>query len=207
MPSNQTGCRVPTLGFLTGGTGQSDLGIPPQEYETFAYDSALLYAGIENFNVMPYTSVLPKELYGNIYPVSQVEDQFHHGAVLEVIMAGTGANNVETAALVTGLGLVWAQTATGDFVGGFAAEYVQKFQSQIDDSIAQSNSEMWLRKSLEHELRIRNLLPHKGPAGEENPFAFYHNYLNLSQRFGYCLTALGFLNFDYLPAVVMNTKA
>lgn len=84
------GVRYPTLAFQTGGAGQADEGIPPQPFETFCYDSALMQAKIENFNVIPYTSVLPKELFGNIVPVDKVVNQFKHGAVLEVIMAGNG---------------------------------------------------------------------------------------------------------------------
>lgn len=60
------GTRYPTLGFISGGAGESNDGIPPQPYETFAYDSAPLEAKIENFNVVPYTSVLPPDLYGNL---------------------------------------------------------------------------------------------------------------------------------------------
>ena len=56
------GVRYPTFAFITGGVGQADEGIPPQPFETFCYDSALMQAKIENFNVVPYTSVLPKEL-------------------------------------------------------------------------------------------------------------------------------------------------
>ena len=82
------GVRYPTLAFQTGGAGQADEGIPPQPFETFCYDSALMQAKIENFNVIPYTSVLPKELFGNIVPVDKVVNQFKHGAVLEVIMEG-----------------------------------------------------------------------------------------------------------------------
>ena len=85
------GTRYPTLAFHTGGAGQAQDGIPPQPFETFCYDSALLEAKIENFNVIPYTSVLPKELFGKIYPVDKVAKFFKHGAVLEVIMAGNGA--------------------------------------------------------------------------------------------------------------------
>ena len=72
------GTRYPTLAFISGGAGQATDGIPPQPFETFCYDSALLEAKIENFNVVPYTSVLPKELYGNIVPVDKVVKDFHH---------------------------------------------------------------------------------------------------------------------------------
>ena len=64
------GVRYPTFAFITGGVGQADEGIPPQPFETFCYDSALMQAKIENFNVVPYTSVLPKELFGKIVPTA-----------------------------------------------------------------------------------------------------------------------------------------
>ena len=72
------GVRYPTLAFITGGAGQANDGIPPQPFETFCYDSALLEAKIENFNVVPYTSVLPKELYGNIVEVDKGLYELNH---------------------------------------------------------------------------------------------------------------------------------
>ena len=109
----QLGTRYPTLAFHTGGAGQADDGIPPQPFETFCYDSALLQAKIQDFNVVPYTSVLPGELYGNIVPVDQVEKSFKHGAVLEVIMAGNGARSSEHKAIATGVGIVWGKDKKG----------------------------------------------------------------------------------------------
>ena len=51
------GTRYPTLAFISGGVGEAEDGIPPQPFETFCYDSALMQAKIENFNIIPYTSV------------------------------------------------------------------------------------------------------------------------------------------------------
>ena len=65
------GVRYPTFAFITGGAGQADDGIPPQPFETFCYDSALQQARIENFNIVPYTSVLPKELYNKMRSLSR----------------------------------------------------------------------------------------------------------------------------------------
>ncbi len=36
------GTRYPTLAFITGGVGEASDGIPPQPFETFCYDAALL---------------------------------------------------------------------------------------------------------------------------------------------------------------------
>ncbi len=185
-----TGTRYPTLAFITGGVGQAEDGIPPQPFETFCYDSALMQAKIENFNVVPYTSVLPKELFGNIYPVDKVTKYFHHGAVLEVIMAGNGASIKDHRAIASGIGLCWGKDKnTGELIGGWAAEYIQYFDSWIDDDIAKASAEMWLNKSLNHELEIRDVAKH-------SEFQIWHNYINLTKPFGYCLTALGMLNFE-----------
>ena len=94
------GTRYPTLAFISGGVGEAEDGIPPQPFETFCYDSALMQAKIENFNIIPYTSVLPKELYNNIVPVDSVASSFKHGAVLEVCLLYTSfLNRGSTAAL------------------------------------------------------------------------------------------------------------
>ena len=48
---------------------------------------------------------------------------------------------------------------------------------------------MWLNKSLNHELELRGVEKH-------SEFQLFHNYINITQQFAYCLTALGFLNFE-----------
>lgn len=138
---------------------------------------------------MPYTSVLPKEVYGNIVPVDKVVGQFKHGAVLEVIMAGHGASRDEHKAIATGVGICWGKDSKGELIGGWAAEYVEFFDTHIDDDIARGHAEMWLNKSLKHELELRGVEKH-------SEFQLFHNYLNITEQFGYCLTCLGFLNFE-----------
>ncbi len=191
------GPRIPTLGFVTGGAGESDEGIPPQPYETFAYDNALRQAKIEDFNIMLYTSVLPPELYGKIVEVDDVTDQFYHGAVLETIMAGCGTDLTEYKSIATGIGIIWVQDNEEKLVGGYAAEYIQLFDAPIDDAIAEVSARMWLDKSLDHELKIRNVQHH----GKKE---YWHNHLNLTKHYGYCLTAIGFLNFRHAPPVILN---
>ena len=73
----EVGCRIPRNYFWVIGWGESDVGI-----ETGSYDAALTMAGIENFNVMLYTSVLPPEAV----ELPHLPD-IHHGSVLEGIIA------------------------------------------------------------------------------------------------------------------------
>ncbi|MEG0036940.1 MAG: pyruvoyl-dependent arginine decarboxylase [Victivallaceae bacterium] len=191
------GTRFPTLAFFTGGVGEAEDGIPPQPFETFCYDSALLQAKIENFNIVPYTSVLPKELFDNIVPIDKCLSSFKHGAVLETIIAQTGANRSEHKAIATGIGICWGKDKNENLIGGWAAEYIEYFSTQITDDIAQAHAHMWLKKSLQHELDIRGVKQH-------SEFQFFHNYLNIKQTFGFCLTALGFLNFEYAEPVIIK---
>ena len=189
------GVRYPTMAFITGGAGQADDGIPPQPFETFCYDSALMQAKIENFNVVPYTSVLPKEIHGNIVPLTDdLVKQFKHGAVLEVIMAGHGAKRDEHKAIATGVGVCWGKDKSGNLIGGWAAEYVEFFDTHIDDEIAEGHARMWLNKSLNHELELRGVEKH-------SDFQMWHNFVNIEKEFGYSLTALGFLNFEHAEPV------
>lgn len=53
---------------------------------------------------------------------------------------------------------------------------------------------IWLKKSLNYELSIRRIK-------KFSEFQIFHNFLNIEKLFGYCLTALGFLNFEYADVV------
>lgn len=181
------GPRIPTAYFATTGTGQSDQGIPPDPYETFSYDLALLQAGIENFNVMYYTSVLPPESYE--VPLSEVKPLIHHGSVLEAIMAKAGGLKGDTVA--AGIGRVWAQDQSGKFIGGFAAEYEYVYSGQsVSPEQAYADAKKQLTASLNHELSIRGLK-------QQGDMVFNITSLQITQNYGIALAALGFVNFEY----------
>ena len=77
------GNRVPYEYFLTKGKGESNAGSEGLPYETGSYDAALNDAGIQNSNVIEYTSVIPvgaKEI-----PKEEGLKRLNWGEVLEVI--------------------------------------------------------------------------------------------------------------------------
>lgn len=181
------GPRIPTTYFVTTGTGESDQGIPPDPYETFSYDLALLDAGIENFNVVFYTSVLPPE--SNEIPIEAAADRFHHGAVLESIMARAGGEKGDTVA--AGVGRVWAIDAEGNAIGGFAAEYERVYaQQEVDADTARKDAIKQLTASLNHELSIRGL-------EQQGDMKFDVTSLYIQKNYGMALAALGFVDFIY----------
>jgi pyruvoyl-dependent arginine decarboxylase len=187
------GPRIPTTYFVTSGVGESDDGIQPDPYETFSYDLALLEAEIENFNVVYYTSVLPPE--SKEVELEDVKNTFHHGAVLETIMAKTGGYKGET--VVAGIGRVWAIDNTGKEIGGFAAEYECIYKNNVTVTIqdAKTNAQKELTKSLNHELNIRKLRQN------EDNMEFEIVSLQITKNYGMALAALGFIGFIYPPIV------
>jgi arginine decarboxylase len=192
------GVRVPTAYVATTGTGQSDDGIPPDPYETFSYDLALEEAGIENFNVVPYTSVLPKESYE--VDREAAEETYHHGAVLESIMAKAGGVQGDT--VVAGVGRVWATDPdTGEEIGGFAAEYEFIYSGEnVAEADAVKAAEEQLTRSLDHELSIRGL----EQTGEKT---FDVAHLHIEKKYGMAIAQLGFIDFIYLDATELEPMA
>ena len=119
MDSTLLGNRIPHEYFLTTGHGESNVGSDGLPYETGSYDAALNDAGIQNANVIEYTSVLPKEAV----EISRAEGlkRIVWGEVLEVIKAqrnGSRNANISAAVMITAI-----HDPAGDYLGGFACEY------------------------------------------------------------------------------------
>jgi arginine decarboxylase len=110
---SEIGCRIPKEYFWVIGWGESDVGI-----ETGSYDAALHVAGIENYNVMLYTSVLPPEAV----ELRHLPDT-HHGSVLEGIIAVQHTDKPGTRITAGVLLAKVFRNADDSCLGGFACEY------------------------------------------------------------------------------------
>ena len=110
---SEIGCRIPKEYFWVIGWGESDVGI-----EVGSYDAALHMAGIENYNIMLYTSVLPPEAV----ELRHLPD-IHHGSVLEGIIAVQHTDKPR-ARITAGVLLAKVfRNADNSYLGGFACEY------------------------------------------------------------------------------------
>ena len=113
------GNRVPYEYFITQGKGESDAGSKGLPYETGSYDSALFNAGIQNANVIEYTSVMPTESK----EISKEEGlkRLQWGEVIECIKAqanGKRGSKISAAVITTSV-----TDPKGKYLGGFACEY------------------------------------------------------------------------------------
>ena len=130
------GNRVPYEYFITSGSGQSNIGSKGLPYETGSYDEALTKAGVENANIIEYTSVIPT----GAKQISKEEGlkRIQWGEVLECIKAqanGDKGKFISCAVMTT-----YVYDPNGKFLGGFACEYSgsgtkEQAEKSLEDSI------------------------------------------------------------------------
>jgi len=175
LPSrySEIGCRIPKKYFWVIGWGESDIGI-----ETGSYDDALHMAGIENYNVMLYTSVLPPEAV----ELSHLPD-IHHGSVLEGIIAIQHTDKPGTR-ITAGLLLAKVfRNSDGGYLGGFACEYAgngspEEAEANLQQAMQQLFARRYKTKSYKLEFGksvVRTFTPEK--------------------RFGTILVGIGFSSY------------
>jgi len=113
------GNRIPFEYFATSGKGESEAGSEGLKYETGSYDAALTDAGIENCNVIEYTSVIPTG--AKLIPKEEGLKRIRWGEVMECIKAqsnGDKGNFISAAVMTTDV-----YDHKKKYLGGFALEY------------------------------------------------------------------------------------
>ena len=171
--SLEIGCRIPKDYFWVIGWGESDVGI-----ETGSYDAALTMAGIENFNVMLYTSVLPP----GATELLHLPD-IHHGSVLEGIIAVQHTDRQGTP-ITAGLLLAKVyRKSDQSYLGGFACEY------SANGTVEEAHAN--LREAM-HELFARRYSPtlYRLKFGKSVVRTF-----TPEKRFGTILVGIGFSSY------------
>ena len=141
------------------GWGESDVGI-----EVGSYDAALHMAGIENYNVMLYTSVMPPETV----ELSHLPE-IHHGSVLEGIIAVQHTDKPGTR-ITAGLLLANVnRNSDGSCLGGFACEYagngsVEEAEANLQEAMQQLFARRYQTKLYKLEfgkLVVRTFVPER----------------------------------------------
>jgi arginine decarboxylase len=191
------GNRIPHEYFITKGKGESNAGSAGLPFETGSYDAALNDAGIENCNVIEYTSVIPT--HAKLISKEEGIKRLNWGEVLEVIKAqsnGRRGTKISAAVMTTNI-----TDPNGKNLGGFACEYSGSgTKIEAEDSLAFSIAGMIKRrgygniigktKLYKDNKTDKNYIIHPGKL-------FEYNFLDVKQEHGSVFVALCFISYIY----------
>jgi pyruvoyl-dependent arginine decarboxylase (PvlArgDC) len=170
-----TGNRIPTKYFVTKGKGESNIATHPG-----SYDAAVRDGRMENWNGIPYTSLITPDAKEVSIP-----KEYPHGSELMMIMARSDCKKGEKANAA--LGRAWVHNENGKNVGGLVAEF-----SKIGKDINEKIAEEFLNKSLEEMFDRREY-----PSGYElkNKEMLGYESIEPTEKFGTALVAIGFVEY------------
>ena len=191
------GNRVPYEYFITSGAGQSNVGSEGLPYETGSYDQALTKAGIENANIIQYTSVIPTKAK----QITKEEGfkRIQWGEVLECIKAqanGAKGKYISSAVMTTDV-----YDPHGKFLGGFACEYSgegtkkqaeKSLEGSIDGIIERRNFGKTKGGGKMYEMNVTD----KGYKYHPGKLFVYEG-LDVKEDHGTVLTAICFVSYKY----------
>ena len=200
------GNRVPYEYFITTGKGQSAAGSEGLPYETGSYDAALNDAGIQNTNVIEYTSVMPTEAK----EISKEEGlkRIQWGEVLECIKAqsnGKKGSKISAAVMITTI-----TDPKGKYLGGFACEYSGSgIRKAAEDSLLESIYGMIKRRgygSIKGELQIykdnkkdTGFIIHPGKI-------FVYEHMDVVEEHGTVFAVICFVSYKFPTLSKTKTK-
>lgn len=191
-PAIKTKSRIPLDYVIVKGAGQTSFGPGIDPWETATYDIALEKAGIQNYNVVKYTSVIPPESNQITMKEAKERNLFHHGMVLESIMAQV--NGTKGQHICAGVGTIQVYesidaptggTQKGKHIGGFAAEY----EGYASPTRAKELLNEALKGIVHRRYRLSDVW-----VGEQT---YTIQDLVVDEDYGCVLVALGFLTFEH----------
>ena len=187
--------RLPHEYFITTGKGESNAGSKGLPFETGSYDDALNDAGIENANIMVYTSVMPTHI--KEIEKSKALKTIKWGQVLECIMAKHNGRKGEKIAAAVMINSVYDKN--NKYLGGYATEYAGGgTEDDAKKSLLESVKGMMERRGL-------GKLPENTKFGEDNKTdkgyiihpgkIFAYDSINVKKQAGTVLASICFLSF------------
>ena len=191
------GNRIPVEYFVTSGKGEASVGSEGLPYETGSYDAALNDAGIENANIVKYTSLVPP----GCARVSRAAGLrgLRWGEVLESIMAQ--ANGAKGAHIAAAVMVTDVYDQHDRHLGGFACEYSGRgSRKEALRSLMGSVSGMVERRGLGN---VRGQLQEKKKAATDKGFRivpaaiFEYESMTVKESHGTVLAALCYIKHMY----------
>ena len=162
--------RIPKDFFVARGSGQSDITL-----HAGSYHLSLKEAGIEQANVMQYSSILPR--IAQEVPYKRIE----HGAVLETIMAVSNTENGEICSCGIIYGWLYDKKNNQKFGGLVCEHYGNEPVEEIENRLHLSLQELYINGfDEEYELKDIKLIS---------------NSYQPTKKYGTTLVSLCFINY------------
>ena len=200
------GNRVPYEFFITQGKGESNAGSKGLPYETGSYDAALFNAGIQNTNVIEYTSVMPTE--SKEITKEEGLKRLQWGEVIECIKAeanGKRGTKISAAVITTSV-----TDPKGKYLGGFACEYSGSgTREEAEQSLLQSIIGMIQRRGYGVMKESSKMQLYKDNV-TDNGYTihpgkkFIYEYLDVTKEHGSVFTAICFVSYKFPALKKMN---
>ncbi len=168
------GNRIPREYFIATGQGESEI-----DNRVGSFDAALTEAKIHNYNIIKYSSIMPRDAV-RVDPPKKIT----HGSVMECIMASKDGKKGET--LTAGIILGWVfDKESGENVGGLVAEY--------SGSVELKDADQTLNKMLD-EMFASRYDTEKFEIGEKEQFV--RSFIP-KKEYGTVVVAICFTSYDY----------
>jgi arginine decarboxylase len=199
------GNRVPYEYFITSGSGESNVGSDGLPYETGSYDEALTKAGIQNANIIEYTSVIPT----GAKQITKEEGlkRLQWGEVLECIKAqanGEKGKFISSAVITTDV-----YDPNGRFLGGFACEYSgsgnkKQAEKSLEESIDGIIERRNFGKTNGGAKMYKDNITDKGYKYHPGKIFVYEG-LDVKEHHGTVLTSICFVSYRY-PVLKQSSR-
>ena len=200
------GNRIPYEYFATSGKGESEAGSEGLKYETGSYDAALADAGIQNCNVIEYTSVIPTG--AKLITKEEGLKRIRWGEVMECIKAqanGDRGKFISAAVMTTDV-----YDPNNKYLGGFALEYSGSGTKQdAIDSLSTSLKGLIARRGygdIENKVEIfkknktsKGFILHPGKI-------FVYDSLKVTKEHGSVFSALCWVSHKFPSAKMSKSK-
>lgn len=188
-----TGTRIPYQYFLSKGYGESDAGGGSNPWEASSYDAALKMAGVQDFNMIAYSSILPPE--AKMLSRAKALESTRFGSVMEGIYAsmnGVKGDTITAALLVTRI-----ENFKGKKMGSFCAEYMgNASEAEVKKILLRDAQNMAARRGY-GEVKLQWKKKVKGTHYYFTPQHLVFQSLKVRKNYGSVLAGLFFVNHIY----------
>lgn len=191
-PFHITTNRIPYQYFLSKGYGESDVGGGSDPWEASSYDAALAMAGIQNFNMIKYSSILPAEAKEISRPSALKKVRF--GSVMESIFAsmnGVKGDRITAALLVTRM-----HNKSGKIIGSFCTEYMGNGTPDDAKKTLLADCSRMIERRGYGKTNLKWKKKYISEDGKEfQPTHFVVQSLNIKKNYGSVIAGLYFVNY------------